>query len=131
MSTKRYIIFSLPFAHMNGKLDNESIKLPNYDPMAGEKPAEVSFFYGYRHKNNLSKSLYAKRINARNLSEKPYTQGEQDNKSFFTLCVQVTKQNYTRDKKAVADAFKKQNKCTSPYHFAIGQTILNGGIWPF
>lgn len=125
--SRRFVLYNLPVAHINGKMAGQSVIVHN-QPDTDISP--VSFMYGYKRGRDISRVAW--RVKARNLSVKPYLSDEQQNKADFRAAVIAT-DNYLRggDISAAVSAFKAQKKYVSFRNFIIAKTLFNGGIVPF
>lgn len=127
---KRYLIHMAPVEHMNGKLAPSSLVCHN-QPDTSE--SENTFYYGYRHAARPEISRYALRDRARNLSEHPYTQGEEDSKAMFEECVQtaITLLNTPAERAKIYAAYRRQKRYIRIYNYAIATLIHNQGVPPW
>lgn len=129
MPSRRYIICSLPIAHINGKMANTATIVHNN---TDSSDSDISFYYGYRHNSNPFKSLFGYRQRARNLANNPYTDAEISWRLIFRKSVLAVNNAFTIpaivDK--VVEDFKKQNRYRTPRAFAMAETLYNGGDFP-
>lgn len=127
---RRYAILLPPVQHMNGKLASSSTICHN-QPDTSE--SDVSFYYGYRHRKRIDVSRYALRENARNLSENPYTEGEEQQKALFTQCVAMTIELLSdpTKKAAVLHDFRMQHRYVRVYNYTIATLVKAGGVSPW
>lgn len=127
---RRYAIHYAPVQHMNGKLASSSTICRN-QPDSSE--SEVSFYYGYRHAKRPEISRYALREQARNLSEHPYTTGEEAQKALFTECVDMALQLLSNPtvRARITAAFKMQRSYIRIYNYTIATLVKNGGVSPW
>lgn len=127
---RRYIIHIPPVQHMNGKLAPSSQVVHN-QPDSSE--TEDGFYYGYRHLKKPNISRYALRDKARNLSEHPYTQGEEASKAMFEQCVQTALQLLSNPtmRIRIAAAFRAQRRYVRLYNYTIATLVRNGGVPPW
>lgn len=127
--SRRYVIHIAPVQHLNGKLAPSDVVCHN-QPDTSTSPN--CFYYGYRYGARPEISRYALREKARNLSDHPYTQREDDNKSTFTTCVEtaLTLLANTATRARIIAHFKRQRKYIRLYNYTIATLRLNGGIIP-
>ena len=127
---RRYIIHTPPVQHMNGKLAPSSLVCHN-QPDTSE--TENTFYYGYRHAARPEISRYALRDRARNLSEHPYTSGEDASKAMFEQCVQtaIALLNTPAERAKIHAAFRRQKRYIRIYNYAIATLIHNQGVPPW
>lgn len=125
MSVKRFIFFTPPIAHINGKMAGSDCIIHN-KPDTSE--SDVSFYYGYkRSTSKKNKSLFALRERARNLSVNPYTNNENSNKRQFSDAVALAVETM-RDpalRQAALTDFLAQKKYTSFWGFVVASHRLS------
>lgn len=129
MPSRRFYIATAPVSHINGKMAPQSVKCSNsYDP---DSEPEVSFWYGYRYYASPSVSRYGIRTQRRDLSVKPYTALEDENRTLFRaslLTVYEHKRN-PADWRLMFRDFEQQKRYHTPLGYAIAETRLNQGEW--
>lgn len=126
---RRYTIHLAPFAHMNGKLAPSSVVCHN-QPDSSE--TENVFYYGYRYAARPEKSRYAIRDRARNLSENPYTAGEERVKAQWRECVDMARellQDATMYARILA-AFRRQRRYVRIYNYVIAELVMHNATIP-
>lgn len=129
MPLKRYILFSLPVSHINGKMANTADIVHN---MPDSDESDISFYYGYRHNSNLNKSLFGYRQKARNLSVNPYSTAELEWRNLFrqsVIAVSSAFRNPDTIDKVTAD-FLQQKRYRTPRALAMAETLYNKGVFP-
>lgn len=126
---RRYILHIPPVQHMNGKLAPSSVVCHN-QPDTSE--SGVSFYYGYRYQSRPDKSRYALRDRARNLSDHPYTDGEELNKSLFTACVNLARQLLAAPEwhERILRAFRAQTRYARIWNYTVAELVLHSGVIP-
>ena len=119
-----------PVEHMNGKLAPSSLVCHN-QPDTSE--TENTFYYGYRYAKRTDISRFALRDKARNLSEHPYTPGEDASKAMFEQCVQtaIALLNIPSERAKIHTAFRHQKRYIRIYNYAIAALIHNEGVPPW
>lgn len=125
------MIHYMPVQHVNGKLAPSSQVVHN-QPDSSE--TEDGFYYGYRLNKRPEVSRYGLRDRARNLSEHPYTEGEEANKELFAYCVNKAKEllHSIEWLMRITRAFKSQRHYIRVYNYAIAELIRhNGSIPPY
>lgn len=130
MPARRYYIATLPVQHINGKMSPVAVKCSNSaDP--SQEP-EVSYWYGYRHKASPNVSRYGIRSQRRDLSTKPYTAQEDENRTLFTSSLQAVNEHYqiAGDWELCERDFLQQFDYATPRGYAVARCRANGGIWP-
>ena len=128
--SRRYAIHMPPVQHLNGKLAPSTLVCHN-QPDSSE--TENTFYYGYRYASKPNISRYALRDKARNLSEKPYTQGEEQQKALFTQCVaeaQALLSNPTT-RIRITIAFRAQSRYVRIYNYTIAELVKHQGVAPW
>lgn len=130
MPARRYYIATLPVAHINGKMAPVAVKCSNAeDP---EQEPAVSFWYGYRHRATPNISRYGIRTERRNLTAKPYTSAEDENRTLFTMALNAVNEHYkiAADWRLCETAFSSQYDYATPRGYAVARCRENGGEWP-
>ena len=127
---KRYTILKPPVQHMNGKLAPSSLVCHN-QPDSSE--TENTYYYGYRYAARPDISRYALRDRARNLSEHPYTPGEDASKAMFTQCVQEAQELLSNptSRIRIAAAWRAQTRYIRLYNYTIAELVKNNGVPPW
>lgn len=129
MPSRRYYISIAPVAHINGKMAPQYIKCPNTeDP---EQAHTRGFWYGYKRRAAPNISRFGIRTKCRDLTQKPYTAEEDENRILFTASLRAV-----YDHKAVegdwslmlAD-FRKQSRYGTAIGYAVAAVRANGGEW--
>lgn len=128
MPSRRYIVTKAPIDHINGKMERVAIKCKDT-----ENPEEIiqeGFWYGYRRKiSNVNR--YGIRKKGRDLLSHPYTAQELENRTLFTISLQVVNANLKEpDKRAKAqNAFLAQIEYRTLIGFCVAMVRANGGEW--
>lgn len=130
MTARRYYIATLPVSHINGKMAPVAVAVSNSEDPA--KEPDVSFWYGYRHKATPNVSRYGIRSVRRNLTTKPYTAAEDENRTLFTMALQAVNEHYgvAGDWELCLQAFSRQRQYKSARGFAVAICRDNLGRWP-
>lgn len=126
---RRYVIHIAPVQHMNGKLAPSSLICHN-QPDTSE--TENVFYYGYRYQTRPDVSRYALRDRARNLSEHPYTDGEEVVKALFTACVNQARQMLASSEwhARILRAFRRQSRYSRIWNYAVAELVKHSGTVP-
>jgi hypothetical protein len=127
---RRYVLHLPPVQHMNGKLAPSSLVCHN-QPDTSE--TENTFYYGYRYAAKTDVSRYALRDKARNLSEHPYTPGEDAVKALFEQCVQtaIVLLNNPSERAKIHTAFRHQKRYIRLYNYTIAELVRHKGVPPW
>ena len=126
--SRRYYIPMAPVAHINGKIAPAAYKAANTDDP--EKTEIDGYFYGYRHKFS-KKNCFAIRKRCRDLTKKPYTTAEQENRDLFSITlleVNIHWHNLAERALCILD-FDRQTYYHTPRGFAVALVRENGGEW--
>lgn len=129
MPARRYYIATIPVQHINGKIAPVSVKCSNsLDP---DSEPKVSYFYGYRHFATPSVSRYGIRQKRRNLSVKPYSTAEEENRTIFTTSLHAVyeHQRIAGDWDLMLKDFAIQEDYATPIGFAVAMVRANSGEW--
>lgn len=129
MSTHRYYIATMPVAHINGKMAPTAVKCK--DTANPDEVEHDGFWYGYRiGKRPLSR--YGIRTRSRYLGDKPYTAGELENRTAFTLALQTMNAHYevAPDWELATAEFKRQSEYISIRGYVVARCRALGGDWP-
>lgn len=130
MTARRYYLAIIPVSHINGKMAPVAEKCPNTeDP---EHQENRGFWYGYRHKNTPNISRYGIRTLSRDLTTKPYTTAETENRDLFTaslIAVNTNLQDTMRRTLCERD-FLQQRDYATLRGYAIATCRANNGEWP-
>lgn len=129
MPCRRYYIALAPVDHINGKMAPVRVKCPNSDD---PEHLEVSgFWYGYRHANRPDISRYGIRTMCRDLTTKPYTPAEDENRILFTssLAAVHAHKRVAADWSLMLADFARQSRYVSPIGYAVAACRSNGGQW--
>lgn len=115
---------------MNGKLAPSTLVCHN-QPDTSE--TENTFYYGYRYAAHPDVSRYALRDKARNLSEHPYTPGEDAVKALFEQCVQtaIVLLDSPSERAKIHASFKSQSRYVRIYNYTIAELVRNKGVPPW
>ena len=127
---RRYVLHLPPVQHMNGKLAPSTLVCHN-QPDTSE--TENTFYYGYRYAAKPDVSRYALRDKARNLSEHPYTPGEDAVKALFEQCVQtaIVLLDSPSERAKIYASFKRQRRYVRLYNYTIAELVRNKGVPPW
>lgn len=114
---------------MNGKLAPSSLVCHN-QPDSSE--TENTFYYGYRYAARPDVSRYALRDRARNLSEHPYTDGEEVAKALFTACVAMAKSMLAGSewRPNIIRAFGQQRRYCRLWNYTVAELVSHNGHPP-
>lgn len=126
---RRYAIHIPPVQHLNGKLAPSSWVCHN---LPDSSESAVTFYYGYRYADKPDVSRYALRERARNLSEHPYTDGEEFNKALFTASVQHARQMLASQewRVRILRAFRRQSRYSRIWNYAVAELVNHDGTIP-
>lgn len=127
---RRYVLHLPPVQHMNGKLAPSTLVCHN-QPDTSE--TENTFYYGYRYAAKPDVSRYALRDKARNLSEHPYTPGEDAVKALFEQCVQtaIVLLDSPQERAKIQSSFRRQRRYVRLYNYTIAELVRNKGVPPW
>lgn len=128
MPSRRYYIALAPVDHINGKMAPARVKCPNTeDP---EHTTVSGFWYGYR-RPKIDINRYAIRTRCRDLTQKPYTPAEDENRILFTSSLHAVyaHQAIPADWALMLIDFRAQDTYTTPIGFAVACCRSNGGAW--
>lgn len=130
MPARRYYIATLPVQHINGKMAPVAVKCSN-SPDPSSEP-EVSYWYGYRHRATPLVSRYGIRSQRRDLTAKPYTAAEDENRTLFTMALNAVNDHYdiAADWELCMADFKRQYDYATPRGYAVARCRQNDGAWP-
>lgn len=129
MPSRRYYIAIAPVSHVNGKMAPVRVKCPNSDdPEHLEVPG---FWYGYRLSSRPDISRYGIRTMCRDLTTKPYTPAEDENRTLFTssLFAVYDHKEVAADWALMLADFARQDRYVSPIGYAVAACRSNGGEW--
>lgn len=130
MSAHRYYISTMPVAHINGKMAPVAVKCKDTDDP--DKVENDGFWYGYRLAKRQNISRYGIRTKSRYLGDKPYTAGEIDNRTAFTMALQTMNEHYgvAPQWEYAEQAFKAQHEYISIRGYVVARCRANNGEWP-
>ena len=129
MPSRRYFIALSPVSHVNGKMANEREKCPNTDDP--EHTIVQGFWYGYKRAARPEISRFAVRNKCRDLTTRPYTPAEDENRTLFTssLFAVYDHKNIAADWSLMLEDFKRQKRYKTPIGYAVAACRANGGEW--
>lgn len=127
MPSKRYIITAIPIEHINGKMANGNIVCKNKEGGG----TNDGFYYGYRKSYSIV-NRYGIRTESRNLTDKPYSDGELAAQSLFKTTVQQCKIVYSTLQYYIAaqTEFVAQDKYKTLYGYIFSEIYKNNGVIP-
>lgn len=129
MPSVRYITNVLPVSHINGKM--APVKNIVTNSPDGQQLKVEGYWYGFRRRGN-SANRFGIRTIRRNLITNPYTAAEDENRTLFTMSLQVVHESlqipYRRQ--LCMDDFLLQERYTTLIGYAVAVTRANNGEWP-
>lgn len=127
---RRYYIAVLPVEHINGKMAPVKVRCPNTeDP---EHTEVRGFWYGYRRRSSPTISRYGIRTMCRDLTAKPYTPAEDENRTLFTASLNAVylHRQIAADWELMMSDYMQQTNYATPIGYAVATTRNNSGQWP-
>ena len=129
MPSVRYITNIAPVAHINGKMAPVSVIVTNSPD--GHDLKTDGYWYGFR-RNSSSRNRYGIRTIRRNLVTNPYTAQEDENRTLFTLSLNVVYAN--KDIPAnwalCVNEWQRQRDYSTVIGYAVHVVRGNQGEWP-
>ena len=118
-----------PVESINGKMAPVSVKVTNSPD--GQHLEVPGFWYGYK-RPGIRVNRFGIRTIRRNLVTHPYTSAEDENRTLFTISLQVVYAALEDNAKRQLcnTEFLEQNRYTTLIGFAVANTRANGGQWP-
>lgn len=121
----------MPVEHINGKMAPQWLKCSN---QADSDTNGVRFYYGYRNDKKPDISRYGVRERCRNLSVKPYTSAEEEQKTAFSAAATMAAafMHDTEKRAQIGREFRRtKHRYTRLYNYAIARILANGGVSPW
>ena len=129
MPSVRYITTISPISHINGKMAPVAVVVSNSPD--GTNLQLPGYWYGFKRRGS-NRNRFGIRTIRRNLVTNPYTAAEEENRTLFTMSLQVVNAALSdpAKKQLCMEDFEQQHQYTTLIGYAVAMTRNNNGQWP-